>query len=286
MILRCIRSGVAGLWANKRMILPFYVANLCFGLLIMIPFAYALDDFVGMSVMREKLGAGMDYDFLFEFLHYGSNALSSVKGMITIVPFAYWLAALFLSGGAFAVFAGGAKYTPSSFWSGSAAYFGRFVRLALMILPLMIVLFCLRYVASLFQWIFFGSDPYEYVTYWGAWFKMGLGYIGLILAGVIFDYARLYMVLTDVRKARLSLWYGIKFAAAHPAKTLGLALVIFLSGWLILFVYYGMSGLLSGPSWAVLIALVAVQQVYIVWRMALRLTAYSSQMILYRRLNA
>jgi len=285
MISGCIRSGVAELWANKRMVLPFYLANLFFGLLVMIPFAYALDDFVGMSMMREKLGVGMDYDFLIEFLFYGGNALTSVKGMVTLVPFAYWLAAIFLSGGALAVFAGGARYTPSLFWSGAAAYFGRFVRLALMILPIMIALFCLRYLASLFQWIFFGSDPYEYVTYWGAWIKMGLGYVGLILGGLIFDYARIHMVLTETRKTRLSLWRGIRFAAGHPVKTLALALLIFASGWLILLVYYGVSGLLAIPSWVVLIVLVAVQQVYVVWRMALRLTAYSSQMVLYRRLN-
>ena len=286
MIFGCVRSGVAGLWANKRMLLPFYLANLFFGLLVMIPFAYALDDFIGMSMMREKLGGGMDYDFLFEFPHYAGNGLSSVTGMVTLVPFAYWLAALFLSGGALAVFAGGARYTPSLFWSGAAAYFGRFVRLAIMVLPIMIALFCLRYLASLFQWVFFGSDPYEYVTYWGAWIKMGLGYIGLILGGLFFDYARIHMVLTDARKARLSLRHGIRFAAGRPAKTLGLALLIFASGWLTLFAYYVVSGLLAVPSWVVLMVLVIVQQIYIVWRMALRLTAYSSQMMLYRRLNS
>jgi len=286
MILASLRSGINRVWAGKRMLAPFYIASLVSGLLIMLPFAYVLDDFAGKSMMRQRLGESMDYNFFFEFMYYADSGLEAVRGMVLAVPFMYWLIALFLSGGALMIFAGHNKYVPSAFWGGAARYFGRFLRLTLMAIPVLAALFCLRYLVSLFQWIFFGSDPYEYVIYWGAWIKMGLGFVGLILFGLVFDYARIHLVLTDNRKTRKSLWQGARFAAKNLKYTLGLALIIFLCGWLAVIVYYITSNLFSGPSWIIVIALLIWQQLYILFRMALRLATYSSQMALYRRVSA
>jgi hypothetical protein len=285
MIIRSLRSGITRVWTNKRMIFPFYLANLVFGLLIMLPLGYVLDDFVGHSMMRERIGEAMDYNFLFEFLQYAGSGLASVKGMLFTVPFAYWLAALFLSGGALAIFAGGKRYSPSTFWGEAAAHFGRFIRLTLMAIPLLIALFCLRYVVSLVQWLLFGGDPYGTIIYWGAWAKMALGFFGLILFGLIFDYARIHLVLTDNRKVRESLWHGARFAAKNPKNTLGLAFLLFAAGWLAVLAYYLTSNLFAAPGWILVIALLIWQQLYIVFRMALRLTAYSSQMELYHSVS-
>jgi hypothetical protein len=265
------------------MLLPIYLMNLFFGILIMLPFAKALDDFVWKSMMREKLGEAMNYDFLFEFLHYGSSGLASVQGMIMTVPFIYWVVALFLSGGAFVSLAKGEKYTPAAFWGGAAGYFGRILRLAMMAIPVVALLFCIRYLESLVEWIFFGSDPYEYIVYYGAWIKMGLGFVGFILFGLVFDYARIHLVLTDNHKVRSSLWHGFRFAATNFGKTFFLSFVLFITGWVMVFIYCIISPLFSGPSWAMVILLVIWQQLYIIFRMMLRLTAYSSQMEMFRK---
>jgi len=269
-------------WINKRLILPFYIANLFFGLLIMLPFAYALDDFIGSSLMRQQLGQAMDYDFFFEFIHYAASGFNTATKLIMIIPFAYWVVSLFLSGGAFLIFARNEKYTPKFFWGGSAAFFGRIVRLTLMSLPVLALLFCLRYLESLFEWIFFGSDPYEYVLYWGAVVKMGLGFLGLVLYGMIFDYARIHLAMTDTRQVRKSLWHGARFLARNFVKAFGLAFVLFVIGWILVFIYYPISNILSAPGWVLMIVLVIIQQIYILIRLALRLTAYSSQTELYR----
>lgn len=284
MVFKCIGSGISQVWANKRLLLPFYLANLFCGLLVMLPFARVLDDFVWKSGVKQKIGEAMDYDFVFELLHYSDSGLAAVKGMIPVVPIFYLLVTLFLSGGALVIFAARGKYTPAAFWGGAAAYFGRFIRLTLMGLPVLAALFCLRYLETLVQWVIFGSDPYEYIIYWGAWIKMGLGYFGLVLFGLIYDYARIHMVLTDNRKARKSLWHGVKFAARNLKKTITLALILFVSGWVILIAYNIFSNILTAPSWVVLVLLVVWQQLYIISRMTLRLTVYSSEMILYRRL--
>ncbi|MFC1475731.1 hypothetical protein ACFLQW_01860 [Candidatus Zixiibacteriota bacterium] len=286
MVAKSIGAGISQIWTNKRLLVPFYLANLFGGLLIMLPFAGVLDDFVWKSQMKQKLGQAFDYDFLFELLHHSDSGLAGVQGLILGVPLAYLLMAVFLSGGALVVLARKEKYTPAAFWGGAAAYCGRFIRLTLMGLPVLAAFFCLRYLETLVQWVIFGADPYEYIIYWGAWIKMALGYFGLILYGLIFDYARIHLVLTDNRQARKSLWQGARFAARHLRQTLALALVLLLTGWVILVVYNIFSNILTAPSWLVLVLLVIGQQLYIISRMTLRLTTYSSEMTLYRRLLA
>jgi len=285
LVLSALHTGLSLVSRHRRLIVPFYLASLLFGLLITLPLGALLDEFVGGSLMRERLGQAMDYDLLFEFLIKNGTVLTSLQGLMLIVPVIYWLLALFLSGGALAVYVND-SYRPKLFWGAAAEHFAPFVRLALMSLPVLALFFSLRLLETLFVRLFFGSDPYEYVLYWGAWIKMGLGYLGLVLFGIVFDYARLNLVITGDRRARRSLWRAIVFAAHNPGRTFGLAFILFAAGWLALAIYYPISTALSAPNWFVVVALLVLQQLYIVFRLVLRLTYYSSQLALYRSVTA
>jgi hypothetical protein len=279
-----LRRGLALVSRHKRLIVPFYLASFLFGLLVTLPLGALLDRFVGGSLMREQLGLAMDYNLLFEFLVHNSTALASLQGLLLLGPVVYWLFALFLSGGALDVYAND-TYRPKLFWGASAEHFAPFLRLLLMSLPLLALFFSVRYLEPLVQRLLFGSDPYQYVVFWGAWIKMALGYVGLLLFGIVFDYARLNLVVTGDRRARRSLWFALKFAARNPVRTFALAFILFIVGWLALAIYYPLSSALSGSSWAVLISLFVLQQLYIVFRLVLRLTFYSGQLALYRSLS-
>lgn len=283
-VLAALRTGLTLVARHKRLIVPFYLANLLFGLVITLPLGALLDEFVGGSLVRERLGLAMDYDLLVEFLFKNGTALASLQGLMLVVPGAYWLLALFLSGGAMVVFAND-TYRPNLFWGASSEYFAPFARLLLVSAPLLALLFSLRFLEPLFQKFIFGSDPYEYVLYWGAWIKMGLGYLGLLFFGIVFDYARLNLVITGDRKARRALWRALVFAARNPGRTFGLAFILFAAGWLGLALYYPLSNALSAPNWLVVVALFVLQQLYILFRLVLRLTFYSSQLALYGSLS-
>ena len=286
MIFMSLKSGFAQMWANKRMVLVFYLANLFFSLMIMLPFRAVLNEFVGHSLMGAKLGGALDMDFLFEFFKHNRAALTSIAGLFFIVPAAYWLFVLFISGGAFAVFASGEKYTPPLFWGHAARYFGRFFRLFLWSLPVFAILFCLQFLVTGIERLVFGSDPYQYITYWGGWIKVGLRVISLLLFGLVFDYARIHTVTTDERRMRISLWEGIKFAFRNILQTFGLAFFLFIAGAIALVIYYPIADVLSAPNTIIIILLFVLQQLYIFFRTMLRLTLYSSQMHLYHSLSS
>ena len=266
---------------NKRIVLIYYLANLLFGIVLMLPFRSILSHFAGNSLMGEKLAGRLDMDFLFEFFKENPNLFSTYAALILVLFSTHWLLTLFLSGGTFSVFISNEKYTSPLFWGDAAKYFGRFIRLVLWSIPVFAVLFCLQFLWSAIQKIFFGSDPYQYITYWGGWIKVGLRYISFILYFLVLDYSRIYAVTTDERRMRISLWQGIQFAFKNILKTFVLALLFFIAGIIVLVIYNPIADLLHTPYSMVILLLFLWQQVYMVFRMVLRLAFYAGEVRLY-----
>lgn len=283
-MLNSLQTGLARMWANKRMVLVFYLASFFFGLLMLMPMRSIMNSFIGNSFLGAELGGRLDMDFLFEFIKNKSEAAQAFGGLMLIVPAAYWLFSLFLSGGAFAVFAG-EKYTPTFFWGMSAKYFGRFFRLSLWSLPVLGIMLLLQFLETGVQRLFFGSDPYQYITYWGGWIKFALVQIGILLYSMVLDYARIHAVLTDERKMRRSLWRGLMFAFGHFGKTFGLALSFFVIGAIVLAIYNPLANSLTAANTLVVLVLFLLQQVYMFFRMMLRLGLFASELQLYRGLE-
>lgn len=284
MIFSNIKHGLMQVRASRRLIAIFYFINLLFGLILMLPVRAALKDFAGQSLMAQTLAGRLSLDFLFEFLKH-NEAVGSMVGGLLFVAALYWLLGLFLSGGAFSVFMRQEGYSARRFWGDAGRYFGRFVRLALWSLPVIAGIFCLQFLETGIRRLIFGSDPYENILYWGTWIRFGLRTISLLLIGIILDYARIHLVATDERKTRRSLLHGIRFAFGHLGRTFGLALVLFVIGGLGLVVYNPIADALAAPRAVVVLLLFVVQQLYMVFRMGLRLTTYASEVHLYRSLE-
>ncbi len=285
MVLNSIKSGIRQVLQTKRMIMVFFLTNFFFALLIMLPFRGALSHYIDGSMMGETLGGRLNMDFLYEFILHQGGALPAIKSLILVVPLVYWLMNLFLSGGAFSVFAGGEKYQPVQFWGGAAAYFGRFFRLFLWAIPVFAVLFCLQFLITAGVKIFFGSDPYQNITFWAGWLKVGFRYLSILLFWLVLDYARIYTVIHDERKMRKSIWHGIRLTFGNLAKTFGLAFLLFVVGVIVLIIYNPLANLFSAPNSLVILLLFILQQVYMVFRMVLRLTLYGGQMQLFRQIS-
>jgi len=279
-----LKWGIAQMWAHKRMVFIFFLTNFLFGLLLMLPGRAALSGFAAQTLMGQKLAGRFSFDFLFEFIRENGTIVDVYTVLFMVVPALYWLFGLFLSGGAFAMFKSGEKFSAGDFWWNCGKYFGRFARLLLWSLPVFAVLLLLQFVWVGLERLIWGNDPYQYITYWGAWVKFGLRTVSILLFGVVLDYSRIYTVIADEKRMRISLWRGIKFALANLGQTFGLALTLYLAGVIVLVLYNPIANNLSAPNGFVIFTLFLVQQLYMFWRMMLRLTLYSSQMHLYRRI--
>jgi len=285
MIFKSLYRGFVQLWMNKPILLIFYLTNFLFGVMLMLPFRSVVGNFIGYSLMGEQLGGRFNMDFVFEFLTYNKTFPPIFFGMFVFMFAVYSLWKIFLSAGALSIFLSENRFNSSLFWGESAKFFWRFVRLFIYSLPVFGILFCLQFLWTLLEWLVWGSDPYENIIYWGSWIKMLLRFISLILCAMIYDYARIYTVLTDEKRMITSIKHSIKFVFTHFFKTFGLAALLFIFGLIVLAIHNPLADILSAPSTFVIILLFIVQQIYMIWRKILGLTIYSSQIFLYKGLN-
>lgn len=285
MVFACLKAGFSRVWANKRLILIFYLPNLFFAMILMLPFRAALSHYIGESLMGEKLGGQVDMDFLFEFIHNNPALSGNILTLGLLVLAVYFLFNLFLSGGAYAVFLGGQPYTAAQFWGSAGKYFGRFLRLFFWGLPLLALLFSLQFIVAGIQKIFWGDDPYEYILYWGSWIKLALRWLAFFLFFIVFDYARIYTVKFEERKMGKAFLEGLRFSGKNFRRTTILAFSFSLMGILALPVYNPVADLFSAPEGYIIALLFVWQQLFILFRMALRLGLYASQGQLYNHLG-
>jgi len=285
MVLTSLKSGFTCTWENKRMVFVYYLVNLIFALIIMLPMYFLLNRIAGSTLMMGKMAGRLDMDFFFELLIKQYTTLFSLRGLFLFVPLVYWLFGLFLSGGAYTIFISDVKYSPSVFWSRSAKYFGRFFRLFLWSIPVFAVFYCIQFIEIGVERLIYGSDPYQNIIWWGAWIRVGIGYIGILLYYLVLDYARIDIVINDETRTRRALWYGIKFTFRNFFKTFILTLILFLIGIAALVIYNPIVDSLHAPSGFIIFILFIVQQIYMFIRMMLKLTLYSSQVSLYNSLT-
>ncbi|MBI4809898.1 MAG: hypothetical protein HY800_00290 [Ignavibacteriales bacterium] len=283
-MIKSLKSGFVAAWRNKRMIFVYYLVNLLLGLMIVLPFRMIISDFVGNTLMGEKLAGRLDMDFLFEFIIKSSGGIDALKGSLLIIPLLYWLCGLFLSGGAYSIFISGERYSAAMFWGYSARYFGRFLRLFMWSIPAFIILYGFQFIEIAIVRIFWGKDPYQYITFWGTWIRGGLGYIGILIYYLILDYARIYVLSSNEHRMRKALWFGIRFTFRNFFKTFSLTFILFIIGITVLLIYNPLADALHAPSAVVVIILLLVQQLYILIKMLLRLTLYAGQSSLFKKI--
>lgn len=279
---KSLKKGFGLFRTHKRIAAIYYLANLVPGILVTIPVWASLNRFAGNSLMGQKLAGPFDMDFLFEYLHYNKGIFSTVPALVTVVFILYGFLSLFLSGGVFSTYHNSKSYQAGLFWQGAGKYFGRYLRLLVFVMAVYFLLSGVQFAVSGLRKLVFGDDPYQYISYYGNWLRLGLMFLGVIIVFLIFDYARIDAVLNNERRMLLSLWRGIRFTFTNFTRTFGLALSILLMGVVALLVYNLVAGFFKAPSsWAV-ISLIIMQQFYLVIKIGLKLLLYASELSLYK----
>lgn len=277
MVFASIRNGFSQVWLNRRMVAVFYLANLIPGLLLLWPFRTTLSRFIDDSLMGQSLGGRISMEFLIDLFHHNPSLMPTVLQMLFVVGPLYLLMNLFLSGGAFAIFAGRRGFSAAEFWGNCGRYFLPLLRLALLALPLLVLALLLQLTGNLAQKVFFGSDPYQYVTYWVRWSRVLLTSFGLFMFFIIFDYSRIYLIRSGVPRARRALREGLRFTFSQFLRTVVLAFSFVLFGALSLAAYHPVADLLAAPSAWVVLLLFLWQQCFMLLRAVLRLSLYAAE---------
>jgi hypothetical protein len=164
-----------------------------------------------------------------------------------------------------------------------ARYFGKFFRLALIALLVYYVFFAviLTWINnSIYQWT--QNDASETVPYLYYMIRNVGVLLLLSLLFMIFDYARIRMVVDDRSSAFTSTAAGAQFAMPHLVKTYGLYLLLTAIGVVFIALYAVFDKLIPQNSYWPLVFLFIVQQLYMLARFWLKASFYACQTTLYR----
>jgi hypothetical protein len=286
MLLKSLINGFARTWTHKRMTLVFYLVQLVFGLMITVPLAVAVHNFTGRTLMGKQLAHGLDLDVLASFIHYNRPGLMMMVALFILVWLLHKFMVLFLSGGAIALFTRGDRYEPGEFFGNARRYYGAFLRLVLWAVPVLIVLLGAQYIVGILKYIIWGSDARESITYWVAGIRAGLGLLGLLLAGMVFDYARVHAVFYREASMRKSIWQGVCFAVRNFPAAFGLTAALGIAGLLALWLFRLLAGWLDSPAAVLILLLFVIQQLYVLFRSFMKLALWSGEVQLFQQVQS
>ncbi|MGH1364224.1 MAG: hypothetical protein ACRBF0_11765 [Calditrichia bacterium] len=285
MVFSSLKAGLAKVLANKRILVTFYLANLLFAFLLMLPMRIGLGSFLGDSGAVRNLSNGLDFPLVHEFFKSNQSMFSIIIVMLAVVALVYWIVNLFLSGGAFAVFSSNAAYSRDTFWGGCGKFFGRFFRLGLLFIPVAGLLLLSDAIWAYLPKIFYGDDVPGSVEYWLSGFRVFWRGFILIIAFVIFDYSRIYTVFTDERSAWKALRRGTGFVLSNIRRTITLGFAFYLLSILLVLGYAPIADALSAPSAFIILLLFVLHQLFMLVRMIFRLALYGGETSMYERLG-
>ena len=290
---------------------PVLLAGMCLvTLLIALPLSLALRGMIeahlGPSLTGETAAAGADYQWWQEFLAQaaglGATFTPSIVGFGAVldnldafldnkpmaatvagVTAAWLLIWAFLSGGVIDRLARDRRTRTHGFFAAAGTHFWRFLRLGLFAWLVYYALF-----GWLHGWIF--SDLYTYLIRDQTSERTALliriaGYLlfgaALIFFNLIFDYARIRIVVEDRRSSIGAIAAGARFVRRHVARVAGLYLLNGLAFVALLALYALLSPGAPGSGLGMWIVLL-LGQAYIVGRHYLKLVFYGSQAALFQ----
>jgi len=302
-------KGFKNTGKTARMVFLFFLINLALSMVLAVPMYHSLKNSFGQSKVGERMSKGFDYLWWEEFRDEGKgldktftpsiigkgailNNLEAFVQMrffkapplVLIVGILYIVLHVFLAGGILSIFnMDTPKFTAKGFFKGAATYFSRF------------------FILMLISWVFFIAA--------GIFLNEGLNsilddvadnslseitpfYLGLLFSAIIFflmlfiqmvfDYARIKIVLEDRRNVLKSALEAFGFVFKHPGSTLGLYYLILLIHVVVTIIYIFIKEFIPQSAFIGVLIAFLIQQLFIFALIWVRCWLYSSQMELYR----
>ncbi|MBN2198788.1 MAG: hypothetical protein JW747_02960 [Candidatus Aminicenantes bacterium] len=270
---------------QPKMAFLLWVLNALSGLVVYFGACGLMRRAFGHSLLGSELSERFAFRGVMELLQRHGRDVAALAGTVLILTAATYLLSLFLSGGVLHVLKtarnpkSGEKESrvAALFFEGAGRYFGRFLRLEIVALPMWIVFGILLFVFSGIAGN--ASDGWE---------KERLGFalvLALVGAAVLFvflgmmivDYARIQLVATDGRRVFKVFLGTLKFAARRFFKLLGLAVFFLITMGIVLALGEAVARLLGGKGAVVTALGFGVQQVLVLALLGARIAFLGAQ---------
>jgi hypothetical protein len=228
-----------------------------------------------------KTLGGFLYDFFFRWEI--NNASTSLLFLLSLL---YVCVNSFLSGAFIAVYSKEYPFSFTEFLSEGARYFGKFFRITLVALLVYFLFFNLVVDwmnNSIARWT--QAEASETVPYAYYMIRNVVVLFFFSFLSMIFDYARVRMVVDDRSSSLATSAAGTKFAVTNARSTYGLYLLLCLIGLVLIILYAIIEKVIPQESYWPLLFLFVLQQCYMLARFGLKAAFYACQTGLYQTIS-
>ena len=280
-IAEALRRGLRTVFRSGRVLFAFYAATTTAALLITAPaFAIAYQS-LGDSAWAHDMTANLDVSWLAEmFAAYGAMPWAPVMVVLIGVGAISAVVYLFLLGGALQVFC-----TGESFFAGCGRNFWRLVRLTLISLVFYAAAWVIyRRFAAAGRAIWGEGSEAGPLIHWN-WFSAAVSVCLLALVNLVFDYARVMLVIEDRNQAVRTAIAAWRFVGRNFGRAAGLYAVVGAIAALCLGAYFSISHSFAQSSMALVILLLLVRQVMVFVKIGSRLLFCTTAIEMYRALR-
>ena len=274
-------TGTARIWLQKRVLLWLYVINLLFAAVIVAPYRQAFGD-LNKTDLADQFVAGFPVDVAFEYLRQHSLAMKSLGVVALGLGVFYLLFNIFLTGGIVAALSVEHRVAFRRFFHDAARYFWRFLRLFVLLIVV---------VGALMAGYGAGLNPQieklqeAAVTDRAAflWRVSSVAVLLIVMSLVlmVFDYAKVRTVVERRRSVFIATILAFAFSVRRFWQTIPLFFLNLLILCLLFGVYLVVRSQFSNATTVSLICLFVVQQLFVLSRIWMRLSFFSTQLAYY-----
>ncbi len=270
------------------LVLTLYVFNLAFALPLAMMFRSILASTFGDSMALERFLDGFDYSTYQDFLTQAAPAMSAFWAVVFWTFLVYVLVNTLLAGGTLTILGtAGGRFSLGAFFSGCGRFVGRFFRLFLIYALLVGVSMT---IVGLILGAVFGAatgdaDSEITLVIWGIVVaSIGVTILGLLLVSL--DFAKVATVRWDMRSMIKATGKSLAFVVRRVASVLTASLLVLLMLAGGTAVYLAVAGVLGMDSDGVLVLAVVLQQIYVLYRIYLRVAFYGCELSMHAALEA
>jgi hypothetical protein len=283
-VLTAYKTGFKNIWSQKKLLFFLYGVNLFIAYFMSIPLMGMLEEALDHTTMANKLLQAFDMTALVTVLSEFGRGIN-LGWPVIIFSLIYLILSTFFSGGIVGLLTDRKNFILAEFMSDSAKYFGRFIRLLLIIIGLLLLVLILYSMLSFLGATMTRKAETEFWPF--VLFIVNVTLIAVILAviNMLADYTKIYIVTHDSDKIVHSFRMSLLFVYRHIVKTSVLFGLLLLTVMVLLVLYLGFESLI--PTQLVLgVALFfVVSQLFMFLKVGLRVWFYGGQIALFKSIN-
>ncbi len=279
-------KGTRAVFFNFKTLVLLWMWNIGAALILALPVYYNLIDHLGNSLLSDKLARTFDYNWYLQFRFLYQINLDGMLYTLLGVLLIYIIVQNFFMGGLIAIFNNPKKNHIVDFFYGGVKYWARFTKILIIVGLLVALAFLINdYIGKLITWIFEDTENQVADAILRTLrYLLLLFFIGMVT--IIADYSRIILAVNDSLKILKSIGDSVRFIRKNFAKVFLLFLVTSAIGSAGAVIYNLVGGLIPGQPYYYLIILFILQQMLIIFRLLIRMLFCSTELLLYKDLNA